>query len=139
MLNYKKNRKEISSLHSKLRNKHGSATKCSNKECSKKSFIYEWALITGREYTDNPDDYIQLCRSCHRRYDLTENKRKKAIKNLMWSNGKSKTKLTEKIVFEIRDRIKNGEIMFRLAKEFGVHKTNIKQIKDNKIWKEPMI
>lgn len=87
MLTYKKDRREIQSFHSLLRYNHGSATKCENKKCKNKSFIYEWALKRGHKYSATPSDYLQLCRSCHRKYDLTPKKRQLAIKNLWWKKG----------------------------------------------------
>ena len=33
------------------------------------------------------ENFLRLCRSCHRRYDLTEEKSKKAQENLWWVRG----------------------------------------------------
>lgn len=71
-------------MHCYLRKNHGRPTYCSNDKCQKVSKIFEWCLKTGRKYSHNPDDYLWLCRSCHRRYDLTEEKKEQAVKNLWW-------------------------------------------------------
>ena len=55
--------------HDWLRDKFGNAKKCENANCLLKSHTFQWAKKTGREYTRNPDDYYQLCVSCHRLYD----------------------------------------------------------------------
>lgn len=58
-------------IHQWLRKKFGSASFCSH--CpgrqSVKSNIYEWCLRHDCEYDYNKDNFIQLCRSCHRKYD----------------------------------------------------------------------
>lgn len=43
---------------------------------------YDWALKTGKQYIRDRNNFLRLCRSCHRRYDLTPSKIKQAIKNL---------------------------------------------------------
>jgi len=73
--------------HRYLHEHYGHPTHCSNPGCEGKSTIYEWCLKTGRNYSHDPDDYLWLCRSCHRRYDLTPEKREKAIENLWWKRG----------------------------------------------------
>jgi hypothetical protein len=91
--------------HSWLRLHHGKATKCENKLCvyprvdsygkvEEKPRRYEWALIKGKVYSRSPEDYMQLCVSCHRRYDFTEEIRRKMsearVKNptLYWKGRK---------------------------------------------------
>lgn len=61
---------EYSSQHQYLVRHFGKAGKCDNKNC-KIDFPkrFEWALIHGRKYTKNREDYVQLCVSCHRKYD----------------------------------------------------------------------
>jgi len=71
-------------MHKWLRKHFGNPDLCSNQNCEGKSQIFEWCLKQGREYSHDPDDYLWLCRSCHRRYDLTPEKFKQAIKNLWW-------------------------------------------------------
>lgn len=42
---------------------------------SKKAKRFEWALRYGCEYTEEVKNFIQLCPSCHRKYDYTEEMR----------------------------------------------------------------
>lgn len=56
--------------HAWIRKHHGKATKCLGHDCSGKSLTYQWALLKGRQYSHNIDDYIMLCASCHKKYDL---------------------------------------------------------------------
>lgn len=68
--------KHYANFHAHLKRKFGKALKCENKECTFDSpKRFEWALLKGKEYSKNPNDYIQLCVSCHRRYDFTEQQR----------------------------------------------------------------
>lgn len=73
---------EYSAFHSKLRYHNGRANKCENPDCKHKNAKrFEWALIKGRAYSANRGDYIQLCPSCHRKYDETDERRLKISKN----------------------------------------------------------
>jgi hypothetical protein len=54
-----------STLHARLRRLLGSATHCSVWDCG--ASYFEWANLTG-DYGD-PDDYVQMCGRCHRRFD----------------------------------------------------------------------
>lgn len=55
-------------VHNWIRNKFGKANKCENTNCTKESKTFEWANISGK-YKRDIEDYFQLCRSCHRRFD----------------------------------------------------------------------
>lgn len=45
------------------------------------------ALKRNLKYERNRNNFLRLCRSCHRRYDLTKDKLKQAIQNLWWKRG----------------------------------------------------
>ncbi len=73
------------SIHDWIKAQFGIATKCENPDCkyprkSKNGIIqapkrFDWALRKGRKYEDRkPDSFIQLCRSCHKKYDYDETK-----------------------------------------------------------------
>jgi len=63
-------------VHSWLRRNFGKPTKCEGKNCSGISKYISYALISGKEYEKVRDNFICLCTSCHRIYDMTEEKRK---------------------------------------------------------------
>lgn len=84
----KENLKEINAMHAFLRHHYGRPTYCVGENCEGKSKWYDWAKKTDREYTRNPDDYLWLCRKCHRKYDMTPAIREQAIKNLSWVGRK---------------------------------------------------
>lgn len=55
-------------IHVWLKKNYGKAKKCENLGCSQKYKRIEWASISGGNLR-NIDDYLQLCTSCHRKYD----------------------------------------------------------------------
>lgn len=56
-------------LHQWIAKEYGKAKKCEGKSCSRKSKVYDWALREGKLYEWKIKNYIQLCRSCHKKYD----------------------------------------------------------------------
>ena len=57
-------------IHAWLKREFGKANKCENKACkygNPKRF--EWALIKGKTYKRRISHFIQLCKSCHLKYD----------------------------------------------------------------------
>lgn len=71
-------------LHGDIRKTYGNAIRCEfcNTKTAKR---YEWALKKGCSYSMNISDYIPLCPSCHRKYDMTEE-----LKNKMRTSMKGK-------------------------------------------------
>lgn len=68
-------------LHGWIVRRYGKANMCENVHCK---FVnprrYEYALIKGKEYKKIRDNYMMLCPSCHRKYDLN-------IINIKTKNG----------------------------------------------------
>lgn len=71
-------------VHGWLSVNYGNEKKCEGKDCRGTATWYDWALIHGKKYERKRKNFKRLCRSCHRRYDLTPEKREQAIKNLIW-------------------------------------------------------
>lgn len=68
--------KEYFRIHNWIAYHHGKASKCENDKCeSVNPKRYEWALLKGMEYKRDRNNYIQLCSSCHRKYDMNEKTR----------------------------------------------------------------
>lgn len=64
-------------IHNWLSYHHGKASKCESQDCkSSTPKRFEWALIKGKKHCRNVKNYIQLCPSCHRKYDITEDTKK---------------------------------------------------------------
>ena len=58
-------------IHYWLRKKYSLIKKCETVGCPSKGRI-EWALKHGKEYKFNRDNFLMLCKSCHTKYDFTE-------------------------------------------------------------------
>lgn len=56
---------------------YGKADRCETKDCKNKPKRFEWALIKAKPLEKNIENFMQLCASCHRKYDFTEETRKK--------------------------------------------------------------
>ena len=67
-------------VHAWMRKEFGIAIKCENKECiyprkdgrgylMLKPKVYQWANIS-RQYKRERSDFMQLCSSCHKNYDV---------------------------------------------------------------------
>ena len=57
-------------LHKWIYRNFGKAKKCENTKCKKKSKNYDWALILRLKYERKRENFMQLCRSCHMKYDM---------------------------------------------------------------------
>lgn len=60
-------------VHNWLNRHYGKAALCENSNCLKTSTAFEWALKKGYQYAKKKDNFLQLCTSCHRKYDFSEN------------------------------------------------------------------
>jgi hypothetical protein len=69
-------------IHNWLRINFGNPDVCENVDCLKKpTKRFEWALIKGKKCERKRENFIKMCVSCHRRYDMTEDKRQNMIKS----------------------------------------------------------
>ena len=86
--------KEYFRIHNWLNYNHGKAIKCENEKCtSVNPKRFEWALLKGKDYAKDRNNYIQLCPSCHRKYDFTEDQRLNQSKA---AKGRVVSKITRK-------------------------------------------
>ncbi len=76
------NKSEYRRIHRLLSEGFRKADRCEFCE-TKTAKKYEWALRKGHEYTTEVKDYIELCASCHRRYDYTDERRRKQGEKFM--------------------------------------------------------
>jgi len=72
--------------NAKVSSKHTWLTKYYKKgpceHCGENKKLRDWALIKGKEYEHNRDNYMPLCRSCHLKYDYTEERKAKLRKSI---------------------------------------------------------
>lgn len=69
-------------IHYWLRKRYGNANKCESPDCEKKSNYFNWALLNDKKYDFNRRNFIQLCKSCHTKYDFTDEVKKEISKGL---------------------------------------------------------
>ncbi len=73
-------------IHSWLKNYYGKADRCENNNCPIKCLKYEWALLKSCKYERRRANFIRLCVSCHKKYDLPK-VRKKSITRHYFKKG----------------------------------------------------
>lgn len=67
--NWKADGVKYHGIHQWLRVNYGRANWCESIICNKKSNRHNWCLIRGKKHERKRENYIQLCVSCHRKYD----------------------------------------------------------------------
>lgn len=95
---------------------------CSTDACERQA--YDWAYTGPGAFSRNTDDYVALCRPCHRQHDDASH-----------GEGHCNAKLTEQAVREIRQRSSEGESQRSLARTFGVSQPAIHQLITGRTWK----
>lgn len=80
--NWKGDKVSKSGIHLWLNKNYGKPKECEH--CGEKDIKCDWANTNNHKYRRRRKDFIRLCVSCHRKYDMTEKKKKKAVKNLTW-------------------------------------------------------
>lgn len=80
--------------HVWMRNNYGNASKCEYPGCKRYTKYFEWALLKGKKYEHKRENYWMLCKSCHTKYDLTDEARQKLFRDkfpkghIPWNKGK---------------------------------------------------
>lgn len=80
-------KEEIDSIHGWMRHHYGSPKVCESPDCLGKSKWFDWCKRSDKPYARNRDNFLRMCRICHRKYDLTPEKKAKALENLWWKKG----------------------------------------------------
>jgi hypothetical protein len=100
---YNNDRKAYINIHSWLCRNFGRARRCEH--CKKKKHFYQWALKHGCRYEKNINNFLQLCVSCHKKYDQTPGSRKNnsegqktADKSYCWKGVALLDPLTEEVI-----------------------------------------
>jgi len=70
-------------VHYWLRKEFGKADKCEMKDCSGKSSNYAYALLKGKSYECKRINFKKMCKSCHSKYDVTDEGKKAISQKLM--------------------------------------------------------
>lgn len=67
---WKGNKVGYKAIHNWLHTRFGSANRCENIRCSKKSKSFQWAKLRKKRYERKRRNYWMLCYSCHKKYDI---------------------------------------------------------------------
>lgn len=109
--------KQYLNIHQLLRYHHGLAKKCDMCGCEgtrRRRWNIEWALKKGRKYSLDINDYMQLCSSCHRKYDFTEEQREKLRRINIGSKNRNKP---------IKQYTLDGELVREFESTISVERT----------------
>jgi len=66
------NNPTVLSIHKWLKNNYGKPDRCESIDCNHISKKFDLALIKGKEYERKRENFIILCRSCHKKYDMSQ-------------------------------------------------------------------
>ena len=108
----------IGPIHRWMDYNYGRPKLCEGEVCSGKSDIFEWALKKGKTYTHDRDAFLRLCRSCHRKYDLTQEKIDQAVRNLTWYKEKYEGKKYKRNVLPGIAKLGGETCKERMGREF---------------------
>jgi len=132
------NTNEYRHLHWWIKKHYGHANKCENPECPGICKKYEWALKHECEYDYDINNFKQLCISCHKKYDMTQERKDKISKYQREKvvSEETKKKLSEsnkgkKVSKETREKQRNAKLGKPLSKE---HKKHIRE-SSKEVWK----
>lgn len=131
----------IKRIHQWINYNYGKASKCENKDCGGKSKTFDYSLLEDKFYDYVRENYMQLCRSCHFKYDYKNGKFEKQKqmfcrigKKYAAENGKVMRSLTYKQAEIIREKHRNGMFQSKLADMFSVSINTISLIIRNKTY-----
>jgi len=71
-------------IHVWLKSNYGKADHCESENCPGSCEKFEWALKKGKKHSHNKSYYLQLCKSCHMKYDEVHC----GEKHYNWKGGK---------------------------------------------------
>ncbi len=115
---------EYDAVHGWLKYHYGLAVKCENPKCLKLSKNFAWSKKREFKYERNRKAFWQLCYSCHARYDITEESRKKMREAHIghFATPETKAKLSKlrkghPVTLETRLKIRKGHLGKKLSLE----------------------
>lgn len=75
-------------IHQWMIRTYGKAKMCESEKCNGLVNSYEWSLLKGKTYQRKRENFWQLCKSCHRKYDFTDREYKFARTRERDKNGR---------------------------------------------------
>lgn len=98
------NSNEYQYIHLWLKKTYGKANHCDF--CTNPKGGFQWALKKGMDHARNSDHYHQLCQSCHKKYDITQEARENMAKAKMGNKNLLGFKFSDKS----RDKMRNSRL-----------------------------
>ncbi len=99
---------------------YGKAYKCESKKCKHKSKIYDWTKLKNKEYEFKRENFWMLCRSCHVKYDYTQEWKDNISKNHVGNKSKTFSKETKlkmsKNNVGMKDKHQSRETKLKISK-----------------------
>lgn len=95
---------EYNKIHHWLRTNFKKLDKCEGKNCKGNSNTIQWALKKGKDYAKVREYFLCLCKSCHTKYDMTEETKKKiglACKGRIYKKEKLVNRLIPVLKFDL--------------------------------------
>jgi hypothetical protein len=88
----------------------------------------EFALCKGKEYARNRENFLELCVPCHRRYDYTEDTRKRLIEMRSRITPESHIRRRKAVALEKNGMRVEFDSIKRAAKELCISRTAIQNV-----------
>ena len=110
-------------LHTWIKRERGPATHCSI-DPSQQAKRYEWSNIS-HKYQRSLEDFRPLCPSCHRKYDFTEETRKKISASLI---GQQRAAVRVEQLDNLGRVIRVWNCIKDVEREIGIIRTSISNV-----------
>jgi hypothetical protein len=116
---------DLGAQHYRVRAARGTPSFCEHCKTTDPSLLYDWAFNNSGDRL-NVDDYIRLCRKCHKVFDAEFASR---------GSGHGGAKLTEADIPVIIRRRREGEEQKQIAVSLGVSDATISMIIAGRTWR----
>lgn len=94
-------------IHNWIIRNYGKPDHCEHCGCNDANTKYHWANVHEKGYDCNIDNFIQLCASCHKKYDKNDKQKKDSVYSKTYDVKLLKLKLAH-----FRERLKNDKIKY---------------------------
>ena len=108
-------------VHNWIKKIAGKPVKYEGENCQGRSLTYQWANISG-EYKREIKDWKQLCVSCHKKFDITDNFREKIGRRSLGNTYRRRAVIQIDTNRQVSYVHESGE---HAAKALGILKTSI--------------
>lgn len=115
----------LDAQHKRIKVVRGTPSRCDHCETTDSSAYYHWAFNNTGDRL-NIYDYLRLCATCHRAYDIAFAPR---------GSRHGNAKLTEENIPEICRMRREGVVLREIAAQFGISIGTLSAVLDGKTWR----